>query len=75
MKRLYLFMGIQSTYNETFVCMCGNTYGVYGPALETECPSYTECGGRYGKNLRNAVYRVEPFNATYIGCHRDNANN
>lgn len=28
-------------------------------------------GGRYGSHLRNAVYRVNAFNATYLGCHRD----
>lgn len=29
--------------------------------------------GKYGKILRNAIYRVDPFNATYLDCHRDSA--
>ena len=76
-ERSYLFMGIQSQSqsNEKVLCMCGNGYGLYGPALESECPFQSQSRERCGKHLRNAVYRVESFNATYLGCYRDNIKN
>ena len=77
MERLYLFMGIQSgsLSDETVLCMCGNEYGLHGPAQERECPFHEDVRGKSGKHLKNAIYRVEPFNATYLGCYRDNTEN
>lgn len=73
MERLYLFMGIGSLISnkETVLCSCGNGFGVYGAAEDNDCSFLTESNQKRGRYLKNAVYRVQSFNAAYLGCHRD----
>ena len=55
-----------------FQCYCGNEFGLYGQLPEGKC-NYTcqiqkneICGGQ----SVNSVYRVTPYDATYLGCYK-----
>ena len=52
----YLFMGLQHEDE----CRCGNSYGMYGPAPETECntPCIADPSQMCGGGGRNSVYRI-----------------
>lgn len=73
-NRVYLFLGVQLLNDSRIICRCGNEFGIYGEAQERDCV-HLAGGERCGRHLTNAVYRVEAFNATYLGCHRDNRTN
>ena len=68
----YLYFGLQMESAEGLLCYCGNEFGYYGSVQEGECPAGSGGdGGRFGLQGRNAVYRVTPFRATFIGCYKD----
>ena len=59
-------------------CICGNSYGSYGPAAsDDECnmgcsgDSTIMCGGGF----RNSVYRISTSAGTSQGCTHKNAAN
>ena len=63
--REYYYFGLQ--YGKE--CYCGNEFGSHGRAPEDECNmtclnTNQICGGI----LRNSVYRVNNYHATFIGC-------
>jgi hypothetical protein len=64
----YQFFGLQATD----YCLCGNSYGRYGPPVAgSECNM--PCSGNAkqicGNHWRNSVYRVN----NYVGCFKDTA--
>ena len=67
--RKYLYMGLQRNSVDVLLCYCGNEFGYYGDMQEAECPA---CGGgKCGRQGINAVYRIAPFRARFVGCFGD----
>ena len=64
--RDYFYFGLQFGYE----CYCGNEFGSHGRAPEDECNMTCShnreqaCGGI----LRNSVYRVKNYHASFVGC-------
>ena len=68
--REYYYFGLQYAKE----CYCGNEYGSHGRAPEDECNmtcfnANQICGGI----LRNSVYRVNNYHATFVGCFETSA--
>ena len=61
----YFYFGLQFGKE----CYCGNEFGSHGHAPEDEC-NMTCSGKAYacGGILRNSVYRVKNYHASFVGC-------
>jgi len=70
----YTYFGVQDGKQ----CFCGERYGTYGKAPESDCQS--KCGDNPKQNCggfwRNSVYEVDNIKPTYkyVGCYKDDAN-
>jgi hypothetical protein len=67
----YIFYAMQ----DGSACMCGNSFGLYGFAPDTDCymPCQNNAAVKCGGPWRNSLYRADFSTPGYLGCFKDSA--